>query len=56
MRTAKPIAIGPLHLTITDIVVIKVALSVALAAVFFVPHPWNIPVGISANLVWIWRL
>ena len=52
----KRIAIGPLRLSITDVIVIKVALSVALIAVFFVPAPWNIPVGISANMVWIWRL
>lgn len=52
----KRVSIGPLHLTLTDIIVIKVALSVALAAAFFIPAPYHIPVGISANLVWIWRL
>lgn len=53
---AKKIEVGPLRLSVTDVVVIKVALSVALAAAFFIPAPWHIPVGISANMVWIWRL
>ena len=52
----KPIRVGPLNLTLTDIVIIKVGLSVALTAAFLVPPPWHIPVGISANLIWIWRL
>lgn len=52
----KQFEFGPVKLTLTDVIVIKVALSVALAAAFFVPAPWHIPVGLSANLVWIWRL
>lgn len=32
------------------------ALNVALISAFFVPPPWHIPVGIAANLVWVWRL
>jgi len=54
--TPKPIAIGPLRLTLNDIIVIKTGLSVALIAAFIVPPPWHIPVGVAANLVWIWRL
>lgn len=52
----KEIEIGPIRLTLTDVIIIKVALSVALSAAFFVPAPWHIPVGLSANLIWIWRL
>ena len=52
----KRIAIGPLRLSLTDIVLIKVALSVALIAVFYVPAPWDVPLAISANMVWVWRL
>ena len=44
------------HLTIGDVIVFKVLLSLALVAIFVVPHPWNIPLGISSNLVWLWRL
>ena len=54
--TEKHIKIGHMQLSLTDVIVIKVALSVALIAVFFIPSPWNIPVGISANMIWIWRL
>jgi hypothetical protein len=50
------VQIGPISLTVTEIVLIKVCLSLALAAAFFVPHPWNIPVGITANMLWMWRL
>lgn len=53
--TQKHIQIGHIHLTLTEILIIKAGLSVALTAVFFVPAPWNVPVGIAANLVWIWR-
>ena len=52
----KPVRIGPLSLTLTDIIVIKAGLSVALTAAFLVPPPWHIPVGVAANLIWIWRL
>lgn len=52
----KKVKVGPVELSITDVVLIKLGLSVALVAAFFVPSPWHIPVGISANLVWIWRL
>lgn len=52
----KFIKIGPLRLTLTDVIVIKVGLSVALTAAFLVPPPWHIPVGIAANMVWVWRL
>lgn len=47
---------GHIELTIADVIVIKTALSVALIAAFFVPPPWHIPVGIAANMVWVWRL
>ena len=50
------VTIGHVRLTMTDVIIIKVALSVAIVAAFFVPPPWHIPVGVSANLVWIWRL
>lgn len=52
----KQIKVGHLHLTMSDIIGIKLGLSLALTAAFFIPAPWHIPVGIGANLVWIWRL
>lgn len=44
------------HLSLGDVVVFKVLLSMAFLAVFVVPHPWNIPMGVASNLVWLWRL
>ena len=52
----KAIKVGPLHLTLTDVVLIKVGLSMALVAAFVVPPPWHIPVGVASNLFWVWRL
>jgi hypothetical protein len=54
--TSKHVKIGHISLTLTDVVAIKVALSVALIAVFYVPAPWDVPLAISANMVWVWRL
>lgn len=48
--------LGPVRLSLTDVIVLKTALSVALIAAFLVPPPWHIPVGIAANMVWVWRL
>lgn len=44
------------HLSIGDVILFKVLLSMAMLAIFIVPHPYNIPLGISSNLVWLWRL
>jgi len=52
----KAVKIGPLHLTLTDVILIKVGLSAALAAAYLVPPPWHIPVGIASNMFWMWRL
>jgi hypothetical protein len=52
----KKVKVGHMQLSITDIIVIKIMLSVALIAVFYVPAPWNVPLAISANMVWVWRL
>lgn len=49
------IKIGPIHMTLTEVILLKAGLSVAVAAAFIVPAPWHIPVGIAANMVWIWR-
>lgn len=50
------IHIGPVSLTLTEIIVIKVCLSLAIAAAYFVPAPWHVPIGIAANMFWMWRL
>ena len=52
----KRIHIGPVSLTVTEIVLLKVALSLSIAAVYFVPAPWHIPVGVMSNMFWLWRL
>lgn len=50
------IHIGPISLTLTEIVLIKVCLSLAIAAAYFVPAPWHVPVGVAANMFWLWRM
>jgi len=52
----KRIHIGPVSLTLTEIIIIKVCLSLAIAAAYLVPPPWHIPVGIASNMFWMWRL
>lgn len=52
----KRIHIGRISLSVTDIVLIKVALSLAIAAAYFVPPPWHVPVGVAANMFWLWRI
>lgn len=52
----KEIHVGHMRLTLTDIILLKAGLSLALTAAFLIPDPWHIPVGISANMIWIWRL
>lgn len=44
------------HLSIGDVIVFKILLSLSFIAVFFIPHPYNMPVGMASNLVWLWRL
>lgn len=56
MIMRKAFKVGPVTLTLTDIILIKVALSLAIAAAYFVPAPWHIPVGIASNMFWMWRL
>lgn len=50
------IHVGPLSLSVEEVVIIKVGLSLAIAAAYFVPPPWHIPVGIASNMFWLWRV
>lgn len=43
-------------LKLEHIVLVKLGLSVALVAAYFVPAPLNIVVGIGANMVWVWKV
>jgi len=42
-------------LRIEHIVAAKLGLSIVLVAAYVVPAPWNVPVGIAANMVWVWK-
>lgn len=37
-------------------VAMKLGLSIALVAAYIVPPPFNVLVGVSANLVWVWKI
>lgn len=50
------IHVGPISLTVTEVILIKAGLSLAIAAAYFVPAPWHIPVGIASNMFWMWKL
>jgi len=52
----KHVKVGHLRLTLTDVVLIKVGISLAIVAAFYLPEPWSVPTGIAANMIWIWRL
>lgn len=45
-----------LHLSFGDVIFLKVALSLLFVAVFFVPEYLTMPVALSTNLLWLWRL
>lgn len=52
----KVLKVGVVHLTMTDVVLIKIGISLGIAAAFYLPHPWSIAAGLTSNMIWIWRL
>jgi hypothetical protein len=43
-------------LKIEHAVVLKLGISMGIVAAFFVPPPYSILVGITSNLMWMWKL
>lgn len=56
VTTEHKVKVGTVVLTVHDIVLIKAGISLGIVAAIFAPPPWHIPIGILANMVWVWRL
>lgn len=41
---------------IETVILVKVALSITFAAVYFLPAPMAGAVGVASNLVWLWKV